>query len=264
MRALKHSELPWKTRVYFRIREYKLIKRYLRRLRDGDDLRLTNASSKESYEAYDDSEQRAYETGSVRTLQDGIIKRVTFREIREAYLSEIYLQLDELIASKEGGPVRILEVGCGNCINAMRLLDRYRDKIKYSGFDLSPQRIEVSKQYWGDRLNGAEFSVMSATDIGFADNSFDLVFSMHVLEQISYLVGQALDEMLRVSANRIVFVEPTYEFGLPAQRLKLTLNDQLRTLLPELESRNVNILKSYPCKTLANPTNPTGIHVIKV
>lgn len=258
------TPLSLAAKFYFRIREYKLLRRYMRRLRKGEDLRLTNEHSKTAYEAYDHSEQQQYLSSSVRTLDHGRIRRVPFKKIREVYLAEIYQQIEALIADNPERPITVLEVGCGNCINAKCLLEKYGDRIAYTGFDLSPKRIEVSKQFWGEKLNGANLLQMSATNIEFPDKEFDLVFSMHVLEQISYLVDKAMDEMLRVAAYRVVFVEPTYEFGNPAQRLKLVLNDQLRTLLPEIRKRELNVLKSYPAETLANPTNPTGIHVIRV
>jgi len=251
-------------KLYFRLREYKLLRRYLKRLRNGNDLRLTTAQSKTIYEAYDDSEQKKYKQGTVRTLHNGRIQRVSFREIREIYLYEICVQIDELLKAANGKSVSVLEVGCGNCINAALLSQKYQQKIKLHGFDISPKRLEVSKEYWGKSLDGVSLTEMSATEIQYPDKSFDLVFSMHVLEQIPYLAGNAVDEMLRVSRRCVVFVEPTYEFGNPAQRLKLVLNDQLRTLLPELERRNLNLQKSYPLQTLANPTNPTGVHVVIV
>lgn len=256
--------MNFRTKIYFKLRERKLISRYMKKLRANEDIVLINERSKEAYDNYDSVEQEQYENGSKQTLHNGRIERVKFKLIRSIYLQEIYDQIDEMISLNPDRPVSVLEVGCGNCINAMSLLEKYGSKIAYTGFDLSAKRIEVSKDYWGSKLDGASFSEMSATNIAFKDNSFDLVFSMHVLEQITYEVGSAIDEMLRVASKRVVFIEPTYEFGNTAQRLKLVLNDQLRTLLPEINKRNLNVVKSYPCKTLANPTNPTGIHVVHV
>jgi len=251
-------------RMYFRIREYKLIKRHLRKLRKGEDLRLTQTHSRNKYEAYDDSEIQKYEGDSVRTLANGTIRKVPFKEIREIYLDEIYNQIDELISHADGRPIKVLEVGCGNGINLMLLKKRFGKKISLHGFDLSPERIRIGKKHWGEKLEDIKLYEMSATDINYETNTFDLVYSIHVIEQISYLVGEALDEMIRVSRNQVILVEPTYEFGNPAQRLKLILNDQLRTLLPEIRSRSLKLKKSYALHTLANPTSPTGVHVIDV
>lgn len=236
----------------------------MRRLRNGENLRFTNSDSLEAYEAYDDQEQRDYVNKSVKTLHNGKIARVPFRNIREIYLEEIYRQIDGLISSANGKPVRILEVGCGNCINAKCLLDRYGSQIDYTGIDISPKRLEVARSFWGQHLQKAQLLNMSATEMELPDSSFDLVFTMHVLEQMTYTVGEALDEIFRVAADRIVLIEPTYEFGNSVQKLKLTLNDQLRTLLPEIRKRNVSLVKSYPLNTLANPTNPSGAHVIQL
>lgn len=254
--------LPLTSRIYFRLREIKLFYRYMKRLRKGEDMRHTAADSKDAYEEYDAFEQRFYETRSAKTLHKGRIKRLTFKEIREIYLREIYEQIEALIDTSKDKHIRILEVGCGNCINAMRLNQKYGSKIEYYGFDVSPRRIAVGKEYWGAELDGTKLEEMSVFDIKHSDNSFDIVFSMHVLEQLPYKVGDALDEMLRVAKKRLILIEPTYEFGNATQRLRVTLNDHLRTLLPELNERKVDFLKSYPLETLANSRNPSGVHVI--
>lgn len=252
-------------RLFFRWRERSLVRRHLRRLRAGDDLRLTATHSRTSYEAYDHREQEAWANGSVRTLDRGRIRKVPFREIRDLYLEPVIRHISEL--EKEGGrngPVRVLEVGCGNCINMALLNRHFGDRVELHGIDLSPRRMEVSRQYWKESLQGVSLSEMSVLEIAHPDNAFDLVFSMHVLEQIPLRVGEAMDEMLRVASRRVVFVEPTYEFGNAAQRLKLILNDQLQYLLPEIERRQLDLIESWPLETLANPTSPSGVHVVSV
>lgn len=227
-------------------------------------MRLTDSDSKDGYEVYDDVEQRNYENKTIKTLHKGRIARISFKEVREIYLRDIYEEIDHLLEKSDGKPISILEAGCGNCINAMRLNDKYGEKISYYGFDVSPKRIEVGKKFWGKKLAGVQLEEMSVFDIKHPKNSFDIVFSMHVLEQLPYKVGFAIDEMLRVAKQRVIFIEPTYEFGNSTQRLRITISDHLRTLLPELNQRNVDFVKSYPLETLANSRNPTGVHVVDV
>lgn len=82
----------------------------------------------------------------------------------------------------------ILVVGCGEGIEVFCLSDRYRD-AKIIGIDPSLA---------GDRNEkNISLSRIDATKMPFADESFDLVYSYHVLEHIPDY-NAALSEMQRV------------------------------------------------------------------
>ena len=52
-----------------------------------------------------------------------------------------------------------------------------------------------------------------ASQLPFPDNSFDMVYTVHVIEQVPQLFMKILKELVRVSSNIIILIEPSYEFG---------------------------------------------------
>lgn len=251
------------TKLYFRNRSSSIRRKTARKLTKGEELRRHTFTSRDLYEDYTDREQVSFEAGhSSITIKDGVLQRVTEQEVRDAYLAPTEQTIRDLQQTIKDRPVRVLEIGCGNCINLKLLHERFGDQIALSGIDISPERLRVAQEFWGDKLQ-ADLQVASATDLApFEDSSFDLVFSSCCLEQIPYRIDQAVAEMIRVSGNRVVFVEPTFEFGNTAQKLYTIMGDQCRTLLPELNLLNAKIISSEPLRTLHTPVNMVGATIV--
>lgn len=256
-------------KVYFTKRTYKLIYDFLRRLRRGEEFRRHTTISYDDYETYDDWEIRVDERGSIFTLINGRMAQTPCSDIRDHYLEPIKAEIIRLLEEGSGngpdGPLRVLEVGAGNGTNLVKLRETFGDRVDLHGIDLSPERLKVGETYYGERLAGVRLNVDSALSLtSMADDSFDVVYSMHCLEQLPYHVDQAVTAMHRVSRDRIVFVEPVIEYANTAQILYTLFGDQLRTLLPILKSRNdLEIISSAPAKMLANPLNMTGMIVCR-
>jgi SAM-dependent methyltransferase len=249
------------TRIFFARRFVQLLRRFARKLIKGGDPRRHTQVSRDIYERYDDREIRAYLTKSTRTVRNGKMADVPFLEVREAYVAPIRAEISAL-ADRRPGPVRVLEVGCGNGTNLKLMRDAFGDRVALTGLDISGERIRVGQAFWKDAMDGIRFEIGSGTDLSrFADDSFDLVFTVHCIEQIPYEVPAVLREITRVTADRAVFVEPVFELGNATQRLYAITGDQLRTLLPELHVSGLTILSTSETSVLANPVNKTGVVV---
>ncbi len=72
---------------------------------------------------------------------------------------------------KEGD--KILDLGCGNG-RLIKSLDEADKKYDYLGIDFSKNIIEQAKQQFPDR----KFQVNDISDLDFAANSFDMIFSI--------------------------------------------------------------------------------------
>ena len=249
-------------RLYYRWKVLEFTASRLRKLARGVELRRHTHLSRDIYEEYGDWEMRIYEAGQVFTYDHGRMGHVPLKAVRDAYLAPVEAEIRAL-AEARGGPVRVLEVGCGNGTNLMLLNERLGDRASLAGIDIAARRIELGRGYWGARLDGVELGVDSALTLaGQADDSADLVFSVHCLEQLPYHVAQAVAAMARVARRRIVFVEPLWEIANTAQRLYAMLGDQLRTLLPEIEAAGLTVLRTEAPEVLANPLNRTGVVVV--
>jgi ubiquinone/menaquinone biosynthesis C-methylase UbiE len=93
-------------------------------------------------------------------------------------------KVDRLLDFENGN--RVLEVGCGQGHLTKRLADR---GIDITGIDANPNAPEVAES---DRVLH-----MSAEELDFEDESFDIILSVHAIEHIPPL-SQALAEMARV------------------------------------------------------------------
>ena len=181
-----------------------------RRIRKEENPWKSPATSRDYYDSYDDREHVAYYAGNLRWVRDGErIYQMTDQAARARYLAPIIEEISAQLAEAEGA-VKVLEAGCGNCINLVELKEAFGDRIELHGVDLSPGRLKVAHGYFGDRLRGVTTnvgSVVASVDPEDRDQ-FDLVFSMHCLEQIPYAAVQAVENLHARSRNCVIMVEP--------------------------------------------------------
>jgi ubiquinone/menaquinone biosynthesis C-methylase UbiE len=105
-------------------------------------------------------------------------------------------KVDRLLDLKPGE--RVLEVGCGAGHLTTRLAARGVDIV---GIDANPNASAIAGT---DRVR-----TMQAESLAFANDSFDVIVSVHAIEHIPGLEG-ALDEMARVlrPGGRVMFIYP--------------------------------------------------------
>lgn len=251
-----------RTRWFFFRKKYSLMRRLARRVRGADPAaKLHNQGSKAIYDNYGERELRDYESGLCRALDHGQLRKMPYTEVRAAYVAPV------LKAIRQAGeqltrPARVLEVGCGNGTNLMLIRKALGDSVELSGIDISANRIEVGRRYWGELLSGVDLRQADATDLSaLADDSFDVVYSICALEQITYRIHEVVSEMRRLARQSIVCVEPIYEYGNDAQRLYNIVNDQCRTLLSDIRSTDLQVEEHGLMPVLHNPLNPVGLVV---
>lgn len=111
------------------------------------------------------------------------------------------VQSEPPVANK---PLSILDVGCGTGLNHS-VLSRFGDVF---GIDLSPLALEFSQQRGISNL-----STGSAEQITFADQSFEVVTALDVLEHADNDL-RAMKEMWRVAKPnaRVIITVPAYGF----------------------------------------------------
>lgn len=215
--------------------------------------------SKETYDEYGERELHDQETGICLALKNGCLIKIPFSKVREGYIEPVDNAISRMLKDSSK-TVRVLEVGCGNATNLKILKEKFGDKVDFSGVDISGARIETGKKFWSSKLINIDLYEASATDLSiFRDESFDIVYSICALEQITYRLHEAVNEMARLSKSKIICVEPIYEFGNSVQRLYNVVNDQCRTLLPELKATGLKVSEQGLLPVLHNPLCPVGL-----
>lgn len=106
----------------------------------------------------------------------------------------------------ELNPSTVLEVGCGSG-RVYRQLRDYGFACAYSGIEVAEHLIAQNKQQHPE----AVWKCAEVYEIPFADSTFDLCYSLYVLEHLVY-PEKALREMLRVLKpnGRLVLVFPDF------------------------------------------------------
>ena len=125
------------------------------------------------------------------------------------YLSKIIIETN----SK-----KILEVGSGEftqfyLVNK-KLINRNYEISKCGGLDLSFKRLHEGKIFLDQNNINVDFILQAdASNIPISDNSFDLIYTCHCLEQVPYLFQKSVQEMVRVSSKFVILIEPSYELS---------------------------------------------------
>ena len=102
---------------------------------------------------------------------------------------------------------KVLEFGCSWGGNLKYFMDKI-SKINTVGVDINSDVLKLSKDYPNfTGIVGDENALFR-----FADNEFDLAFTISVLDHIpfDYVVEGAIDQLLRVS-RRVILLEPFIE-----------------------------------------------------
>ncbi len=119
--------------------------------------------------------------------------------IEKRLLKGFFAKLDTLLPVST--PARILEVGVGEGKVATRLAQRY-PTAQITGLDLPDENL---RNHWATTNVTGLFA--SAEQIPFADNTFDLVLAIEMLEHVKR-PGQVLSEIQRVANGPVVLTVP--------------------------------------------------------
>ncbi len=114
--------------------------------------------------------------------------------------------LDKFIGlvDDSGGPLRVLEVGCGEGLLAAEVFAR-RAVASYQGFDLEERLVGLA----GANCPGGSFATGSAYDLSpYLGQRFDYVIVSEVMEHLEQ-PHRALAQLCRLDAGRFLFSVPS-------------------------------------------------------
>jgi len=90
---------------------------------------------------------------------------------------------------------------------------------KTGAIDISLKRLVLGKRFTAKNKRIINLIARAnASRLPFPDNSFDMVYTANCLEQVPTLFVKSLKELVRVSSNLIVIIEPSYQFGSKASK----------------------------------------------
>lgn len=105
--------------------------------------------------------------------------------------------------------VSVLDAGCGSGLNLYMLL-KSRPDLAIDGFEYTHSRLAscIINLVYEDKIG--KLFLGDITKIDLPDESYDIVFTNHVIEQLGQKNAElAIKEVLRVSKKGVVLCEPT-------------------------------------------------------
>lgn len=144
----------------------------------------------------------------------------------------------------------VLDFGCGWGGNTILLKQTIPDLDVWS-FDYSPYRV-LSTQFNLRQLGLTPYRLFVAdgSKLPLPDNSVDLVFTSHVLEQMKQVLTPALREIHRVTRRFAVHIEPTFHYADWLHRLRIIRKDYPRDIVQRSQMLDWRLQEYRP----ANPT----------
>ncbi|MEI7728700.1 MAG: class I SAM-dependent methyltransferase [Verrucomicrobiota bacterium] len=176
----------------------------------------------------------------------------------DSLIAENVFRLDPKAAS-------YLELGVGEYTSAVGGWKRSGNSPpgRFVGMDLSWSRLQVGERYARSQGLPIELSVLgNIFQLPFLDNSFDVVYTVHCLEQSPFNTVQALREMYRVAGSYLILIEPDYELGDRIQKRRLILQDYVRDIPQAIATLGLNLRKHELCR-FGSHMNCPAIYIIQ-
>jgi len=226
--------------------------------------RYTQSQSLAGYETQGSfAELEAFERGGkIATVISAIVNRslasnVSYDLFRREYIRQIVPVLEAVKFES------VLEIGSGASINLYYIRQWFPGK-ECIGMDFARERIRQAKTFWDKRKTSLSYARGDAAHLPFRDDSVDIVFSSHCLEQLSEdtKCEMAIREMYRVSARKVVMMEPGFELGNLAQKSYIELRGYSKHILSIVTRNGFKLAGYFLLGTTSNALNPTMMIVV--
>lgn len=157
---------------------------------------------------------------------------------------------------KETNSKSFMEIGAGELTNIFEIYKNNNKEIvfdKILALDLSLSRLKSGKKFLNENFFHIDYCIKSnAENIPLSNNSVDLLFTIHCLEQVPHIAKYIIKEMIRVSKKYVVLIEPSYQYGSHVTRKRIFKknyvkidNDTFKDLDAKVVYREKNKLSSY-------------------
>ena len=191
----------------------------------------------------------------VKSMEDA-----AFSVFKHEYSTEIANTIKSIC-----NPKSMLEAGVGEATTLSGVLDVLNDpKIKSYGFDLSWSRIHYAKKWLEDNeISNVELCTGELSDLPYADNSIDVVYTSHAVEPNGGNEEEILDELYRVAKEYLILLEPGYEFASQEAKDRMNSHGFCKGINEIAQRKGYEVIRHELFSVSYNPLNPTAITIIK-
>lgn len=162
----------------------------------------------------------------------------------------------------------IIDCGTGELTTLSGVSRCFPNNVKLLAFDLSLSRLNAglrfaSRAMRNDLLSGLNVFAASIDRIPLPDESVDVVTTSHALEPNFGRELELLTEMLRISRNKLVLFEPSYEDNTDEGRERMQRLGYVRDLPKYIDLAGGRLVEKFALQNCVNPLNPTYCYVVE-
>jgi ubiquinone/menaquinone biosynthesis C-methylase UbiE len=182
----------------------------------------------------------------------------------EAGLAEKAAFAEALAPHIGGGFVSLLDAGVGEATSLAPVLELIEQELDVLAFDSSVSRLMWARRNLSRISHQTRLFAANTAHIPLPDRSVDVVLSVHSLEPNGGREAELLRELLRVTARRMVLIEPTTTFASPSQRARMERLGYCQNLAGVLDSLGVEIAVHEPWSVNSNRENVADLIIVDI
>ncbi len=161
----------------------------------------------------------------------------------------------------------IFEPGVGEATTLVPFLNLLENEVFAGGGDISWSRIKVGQkfayEYLNRNLKPLPLVMADMFSLPLANNSVDVVYTVHAMEPNGGHEAELLRELYRVTNEYLILLEPAYELATPKAKERMERNGYVRGLYQTAIALGYDVLTWELYGKSSNPLNPTGIMIIQ-
>ncbi|WP_148050408.1 class I SAM-dependent methyltransferase [Pseudomonas brassicacearum] len=181
----------------------------------------------------------------------------------QAYAGELAGLLSQHLKPQDS----LLDIGTGE-LTTLSLIARqlpFPPDHLYA-FDISWSRVHkgmaFAQQHMGDTFERLTPFIADISEIPLLDKSVNITVSSHALEPNGETLSELLEELFRVTIDKLVLFEPCYEINSEQGRQRMDRLGYIKNIAGVVEQLGATLVEQIPIKTSPNPLNPTVCFVI--
>lgn len=211
-----------------------------------------NANSSEIIEASYDIQAGSY----IDNIVNNPIKAA-------AYIGELTSILDKHLTGSD----TLLDIGTGELTIISNILRQLENKPKsVFAFDISWSRIykgiDYAKALMGDDYKRLKSFVADINEIPLLNKSINISTSSHALEPNGGKLKELLDELFRVTIDKLILFEPCFEINTEEGKQRMERLKYIKNIDGAVEELGGKLIEKIIIKNIANPLNPTVCFII--
>lgn len=162
-------------------------------------------------------------------------------------------------------PVSLLEPGVGEAVTLAEVLRGLGTAASaVHAFDLCWSRVAYARRWLAEQgRDGVALATGSLFQLPYADDSVDVVYTVHAVEPNGGREREVLRELHRVARRFVVLLEPGYEIADAEARRRMESHGYCRDLPGAARELGYEVVEHRRFEVQVNPSNPTALTVLR-